>query len=67
MPIPGEMLKRGWGVVRLNPWRLAGVFVTSSEAEALAEKLGATYTIKFGEHAPGSSDFSFTTSSAPNT
>ena len=49
MPIPGEMLKRGWGVLRLDPWHLAGVFASSIEAEALAQSLGPKYTVKFGE------------------
>lgn len=60
MPIPGEMLKRGWGVLRLRPWHLAGVFVSSAEAEILAQSLGSDYAIKYGDHAPGSSEFSFT-------
>jgi hypothetical protein len=59
MPIPGEMLRRGWGVLRLKPWHLAGVFASSVEAEKLAHALGAGYTVKYGEHAPGSSDFDF--------
>ncbi len=60
MPIPGEMLRRGWGVLRLRPWHLAGIFTSSAEAENLAQSLGADYTIKYGDHAPGSSEFSFT-------
>jgi hypothetical protein len=60
MPIPGEMLKRGWGVFRQRPWHLAGVFTSSVEAESLAQSLGPDYVIKYGDHAPGSSDFSFT-------
>ncbi len=59
MPIPGEMLKRGWGVLRLRPWHLAGIFTSSIEAESLAQALGADYVVKYGDHAPGSSDFSF--------
>ncbi|MBL8547474.1 MAG: hypothetical protein JNL81_13495 [Hyphomonadaceae bacterium] len=59
MPIPGEMLKRGWGVMRLRPWHLAGVFASSIDAEALVQTLGPTYTIKYGEHAPGSGEFAF--------
>jgi hypothetical protein len=59
MPIPGEMLKQGWGVLRLRPWHLAGVFTSSAQAEHLAQSLGPDYTVKYGEHAPGSSDFSY--------
>jgi hypothetical protein len=68
MPIPGDMLMSGWGVLRLRPWHLAGVFTSSVDAESLAHTLGPDYVIKYGEHAPGSSDFSFTdTASAPRT
>lgn len=58
--IPGEHLRAGWGVVRLAPWHLAGVFLESSRAEELAALLGPTYVVKYGEHAIGSSEFTFT-------
>jgi hypothetical protein len=58
MPIPGEMLRRGWGVVRLKPWHLAGIFASSVDAEALADSLGPGYVVKFGDHMPGSAEFS---------
>lgn len=61
MPIPGEMLKQGWGVLRRKPWHLAGVFTSSAEAEALAQNLGASYEVRYGDHDASSSDFSFTT------
>lgn len=67
MPIPGEMLKRGWGVLRLLPWHLAGVFASSVEAENLVRSLGPAYTIKYGEHVPGSSEFVFADSPASPT
>ncbi len=60
MPIPGEMLKRGWGVLRLKPWHLAGIFTSSVDAEALARNLGPAYEVKYGEHDASSSNFSFT-------
>jgi hypothetical protein len=59
MPIPGETLKQGWGVLRLKPWHLAGVFTSSVDAENLAQSLGPDYTVKYGEQAVGSSNFSF--------
>ena len=62
MAIPGDMLKNGWGVVRHHPWHLAGVFVSSIDAEALARQLGDAYTVKYGDHAVGSPDFSFSSS-----
>ena len=58
MPIPGEFLRRGWGVVRLKPWHLAGIFASSIDAEALASSLGPGYVVKFGDHIPGSGEFS---------
>ena len=59
MAIQGDALKQGWGVVRLKPWHLAGVFVSSLEAENLARQLGDGYIVKYGEHVFGSPDFTF--------
>lgn len=60
MPIPGDNLKQGWGVLRLAPWHLAGVFTSSIDAENLAKNLGPGYVVKFGDHTRGASpDFSF--------
>ncbi len=58
MPIPGDELKAGWGVIRLQPWHLAGIFTSSIDAESLAALLGAPYTVTYGEHVHGSPDFS---------
>ena len=58
-PIPGDKLHAGWGVLRMSPWHLAGVFTSSVDAEDLAKKLGPAYVIKFGDHVFGSPDFSF--------
>lgn len=66
MPIPGEMLRRGWGVVRLKPWHLAGIFASSIDAEALADSLGPAYVVKFGDHTPGSAEFSVSDPLPPN-
>jgi len=57
--IPGDLLKRGWGVVRLKPWHLAGVFASSADAERLVQSLGPEYSVKYGEHVAGSPDFTF--------
>lgn len=62
MAIPGDTLKQGWGVVRHTPWHLAGVFVSSLDAEALARQLGEGYLVKYGEHAIGSPEFIFSSS-----
>jgi hypothetical protein len=57
--IQGDGLGKGWGVVRLNPWHLAGIFVSSIDAEALARQLGEGYIVKYGDHVAGSLDFTF--------
>ena len=49
--------KSGWGVLRLSPWHLAGVFETSGEAEIKIAELGAGYTIRYGDTVPGSDEF----------
>ena len=59
MPIPGDNLKAGWGVVRLQPFHLAGVFSSSADAENLAKQLGPGYVVRYGDHAEGSLDFSY--------
>lgn len=59
MPIPGEMLKQGWGVLRQKPWHLAGIFASSVDAESLAQSLGPSYEVRYGEHEAGASHFSF--------
>ena len=62
MAIQGDALKQGWGVIRLKPWHLAGVFVSSIDAENLAQQLGEGYVVKYGDHAFGSPDFTFSNS-----
>ena len=65
MAIPGHNLKSGWGVLRLTPWDLAGVFASSIDAEQMARKMGADYIVKYGDHAAGSPDFSFMSNRRP--
>jgi hypothetical protein len=57
--MPGHNLKAGWGVVRIKPWHLAGVFSSSGEAEKFAGALGEGYLIKYGDHLAGTQEFSF--------
>lgn len=57
-------LKEGWGVLRVQPWHLAGVFASSIDAENLAQSLGPDYVVKFGDHAIGSAEFSFLNSAS---
>jgi hypothetical protein len=59
MQIPGHDLKAGWGVFRLSPWHLAGVFSMSADAERLARVMGVGYVVKYGDHSVGTQNFSF--------
>jgi len=59
MSIQGDLLTAGWGVIRLKPWHLAGIFKSSEDAERLARSLGAPYLVRYGDHVVGSPDFSF--------
>jgi hypothetical protein len=59
MPIPGDELKAGWGVLRLQPWHLAGIFTSSIDAENLARMLGPAYAVTYCDHVHGSPDFTF--------
>ena len=65
MAIPGDALKTGWGVIRLKPWHLAGVFESSDEAEKFAAMLGSAYIVKYGDHVFGSPHFSYTNAQSP--
>lgn len=59
MSMPGKNLESGWGVLRLKPWHLAGVFRSSAEAEKFEGALGEGYVIKYGDHRVGTQEFSF--------
>jgi hypothetical protein len=59
MSMPGKNLESGWGVLRLKPWHLAGVFRSSAEAEKFEGGLGEGYVIKYGDHRVGTQEFSF--------
>ena len=48
MPYPSSMNKEGWGVYRVVPWHMHGVYRTEAEADAEATKVGLQYTVAFG-------------------
>lgn len=47
----------GWGVVRIHPWHLAGIFATEGDANACAAKLPEGYLVRRGEGFRKSGDF----------
>jgi hypothetical protein len=54
--VSGETIT-GWGVVRSDPWHLAGVFASKDKAEAKAAELGSEYKVIWGDNRKGSDDF----------
>jgi hypothetical protein len=48
MPHPGSKNKEGWGVYRVVPWHMHGVYGTEAEADLEATKVGRQYTVAFG-------------------
>lgn len=47
----------GWGVVRVQPWHLAGIFETQAEALRRMKELSPSYIVRFGSGFPRSHDF----------
>jgi hypothetical protein len=47
----------GWGVVRIAPWHLAGIFHSQAEALEHQKTLGKDYVVHFGTGFAHSSDF----------
>jgi hypothetical protein len=47
----------GWGVIRIKPWHLAGVFPTQAEAVKRMDQLGSDYIVRFGDGFRRSGDF----------
>ena len=47
----------GWGVYRMTPWHLQGVYETEQKARAEADVSGEGYLVNQGSHRLGSDDF----------
>ncbi|MFJ2526191.1 hypothetical protein ACIOWB_24000 [Pseudomonas capeferrum] len=47
----------GWGVYRMAPWHLQGVYDTEEKARAQADASGEGYLVSQGSHRLGSDDF----------
>ena len=48
MPYPSSGNKAGWGVYRLVPWHIHGIYRTEAEATEEAAKVGRQYAVSFG-------------------
>lgn len=49
--------RRGWAVLRSEPWHLAGFFKTEKEAQQLVNSMGSNYQVKYGSNNFGTDDF----------
>jgi hypothetical protein len=59
MPFKGQETIKGFGVIKGNPWHLAGVYQSKPEAVAKAAEMGEGYEVKWGENRKGTDDFVF--------
>ena len=48
MPCPSSVNQEGWGVYRVVPWHMHGIYRTEAEADAEAIKVGRQYSVAFG-------------------
>ena len=47
----------GWGVVRVDPWHLVGIFESQTDALKHVQELSSEYVVRYGNGFPGSDDF----------
>lgn len=48
---------RGFGVIKPDPWHLAGIFPDERQATVRATALGPDYEVRFGSNKYGTDDF----------
>lgn len=48
MPYPRIEDQQGWGVFRIVPWHMHGIYLTEAEAEAEAKTVGYEYNVAIG-------------------
>ncbi|HEY7797218.1 MAG TPA: hypothetical protein VIA80_00520 [Hyphomonadaceae bacterium] len=56
LDMPIKMVS-GWGVIRLHPWRLAGIHPTELEAEQHRRRLGPAFIVRHGDGCRRTGDF----------
>ena len=54
--------QEGWGVYRVVPWHMHGIYLTELEADAEAVKAGNQYAVGFGTSHARSGNFTFVSS-----
>ena len=55
--IHNPMWRRGWAVLKREPWDLVGFFKSEYEASKLLESVGSGYKVEYGSNYYGTSDF----------
>jgi hypothetical protein len=54
---PEAKTLRGWGVVRMSPWRFVGLFSNPEAAQSKARAMGPEYQAHYGAQRAGTDDF----------
>ena len=49
--------RRGWALLKSQPWGLAGLFKTEEQALQIAESMGSDYQVKYGSSSFCADDF----------
>ena len=57
MPDSRTANRHGWGVCRIVPWHMQGVYFTEAEANSEAKKAGREYHVAFGSSHAGTNNF----------
>jgi len=57
MPYPTTENQQGWGVFRIVPWHMHGIYLTEAEADAEAKKVGCLYNVAMGSSHARTGDF----------
>ncbi|MEB7524039.1 hypothetical protein NGB57_03435 [Escherichia coli] len=46
-----------WACYSMDPWHLAGIYLTEEEAKEMLEVLGKGYEVSYGSHPKNTDDF----------
>ena len=57
MRYPRSENQQGWGVFRIVPWHMHGIFLTEADADAEAKKVGCQYKVAVGSLHPRTGNF----------
>jgi len=55
--IPNPMWRKGWAVLKREPWDMAGFFKSEDDAYKLLESVDSEYKVEYGSNCYGTNDF----------